>query len=104
MRDPYAKNSKEKIEATTLRGLSETTEFMVALNSEVGRLLFDDLLLMLDQKFKLIYEEEATEQDKADFRALKFIGNRWNELIQKHGHNTEVYQAIQTEKNKEMLK
>jgi len=99
----YANRPKEKIEATTLRNLEETTGFMEALNSSVGRLLFDDLILMLDKKFKLIYEEDATEQDKADFRALKFIGNRWNELIQKHSHNTNAYQAIQIEKNKDLI-
>ena len=97
------KRSREQIEATTVRNLEETTGFMEALNSNIGKLLFDDLLLMLDRKFKLIYEEKATEQDKADFRALKFIGNRWNDLIQKHGHNSNAYQKIQTEKNEELM-
>ena len=100
----YGNRPKERIEATTLRNLEETTGFMEALNSSVGRLLFDDLILMLDQKFKKIYEEtNCTAQDKADFRALKFIGNRWNDLIAKHNHNTDVFHAAQSAKNKDIM-
>jgi hypothetical protein len=40
------------VEETTIRNLSETTEFMEALNTKTGQVLFKDLMLLLDEKFK----------------------------------------------------
>jgi len=95
----YSFESEERIEATTLRNLEQTTEFRAALNTKVGKLLFDDLILLLDEKFKLIYEGNADERDKAIFSACKYIGNRWNELIIKHDKNVSKLEKIHEAKN-----
>ena len=100
---PYENKNNEKVEETTLRNLSETIEFHSALNTEIGRLLFDDLLLLLDQKFKLIYEGESTERDKAVFEACKYIGDRWNSIIQKHDKNLAAYKMVKDTHNQERI-
>ena len=100
--DPYGKISPEmEAEATTLRNLARTTQFTTALNTEIGKVLFNDLVLLLDEKFKLIYNEDATEQDKAIFKACKIIGNRWNKLIEGHDKNLKKYKLMEAKKNKE---
>jgi hypothetical protein len=65
---------------------------MAALNTEVGKALFNDLVLLLDQKFELIYKDEANERDKAIFDACKYIGNRWNKIIEVHGKGVDKMQ------------
>ena len=94
---------EDQIEATTLRNLEKTTEFMAALNTEVGKALFNDLVLLLDQKFELIYKGEANERDKAVFDACKYIGNRWNKIIEVHGKGVDKMQRLQDRKNKKVI-
>jgi len=93
----------DQIEATTIRNLEKTTEFMIALNSEVGRVLFNDLVLLLDQKFELIYKDEADERDRAIFTACKYIGSRWNKLIEAHGKSVGKLQKLQDERNRKTI-
>jgi len=93
----------DQIEATTIRNLEKTTEFMIALNSEVGRVLFNDLVLLLDQKFELIYKDEADERDRAIFTACKYIGSRWNKLIEAHSKSVGKLQKLQDERNRKTI-
>ncbi len=67
--------------ATTMRNLERSTRFKDALDTEIGRLLFDDLILLLDEKFNLIVDDKATNQDKAVFKACSIIGDRWNKIL-----------------------
>jgi len=65
--------------------------------------LFNDLVLLLDQKFELIYKGEANERDKAVFDACKYIGNRWNKIIEIHGKSVDKMQRLQDRKNKKVI-
>ena len=67
--------------ATTMRNLERNTRFKEALDSEMGKLLFEDLIILLDEKFNLIVEGKETEQDKAIFKACQTIGERWNKRV-----------------------
>tara|TARA_Y100000310_G_scaffold236502_1_gene239694 strand:+ start:13170 stop:13490 length:321 start_codon:yes stop_codon:yes gene_type:complete len=103
--NPYGKKPVMfEIEETTRRNLAETAEFMEALNSEVGQILFKDLMVLLDEKFKLIYQENSNEQDRAIFAACKHIGNRWNDIIAKHSNNVSNMEQIREFQNKKKLR
>ena len=91
------------VEETTIRNLSETAEFMEALNTKTGQVLFKDLMLLLDEKFKLIYNENSNEQDRAIFSACKHIAKRWNGLIGKHSKNVSTLEKVRDAKNKKKL-
>jgi|TARA_Y100000310_G_scaffold71322_1_gene67159 hypothetical protein len=91
------------VEETTIRNLSETAEFMEALNTKTGQVLFKDLMLLLDEKFKLIYNENSNEQDRAIFSACKHIAKRWNSLIEKHSKNVGMLERVRGAKNKKKL-
>ena len=104
LNNAYSKvTANDQIEATTIRNLEKTTEFMIALNSEVGRVLFNDLVLLLDQKFELIYKDEADEKDRAIFTACKYIGSRWNKLIEAHGKGVDRMQKLQDKRNRKII-
>ena len=77
----YVRKVPSSVSATTMRNLERSSHFKEALDTEMGRLLFDDLILLLDQKFNLIVDDKATDQDKAIFKACSFIGNRWNKIL-----------------------
>jgi len=104
LNNAYSKvTANDQIEATTIRNLEKTTEFMIALNSEVGRVLFNDLVLLLDQKFELIYKDEADEKDRAIFTACKYIGSRWNKRIEAHGKGVDKMQKLQDKRNRKII-
>lgn len=96
--NPYSRNSLYTAEVSTIRNLEKTSEFMVALNSEVGKLLFQDLIKLMDEKFKLIYEEKSTERDRAIFSACKYIGERWNKIIDVHEKSITNLKVIKEQK------
>jgi hypothetical protein len=80
----YYSRTPRGVAATTMRNLERSTHFKEALDTEIGRLLFDDLILLLDEKFNLIVDGKETEQDKAIFKACQIIGDRWNKILKKY--------------------
>ncbi len=89
--------------ATTLRNLERTTEFMGALNSEIGKLLFEDLAMLLDEKFTLIYEEKSDKRDRAIFSACKYIAGRWNSIIDNHSVNAKEMRRLEEKAGREII-
>ena len=79
--DFYRGAPTKQAAATTMRNLERNTRFKEALDSEMGKLLFEDLIILLDEKFNLIVEGKESEQDKAIFKACQVIGERWNKRI-----------------------
>lgn len=75
---------------------------MEALQSEVGRILFDDLVELTDRSLKAIYDSdgEIKESDKQMLKACKFIAGRWNRHIQNHIESNDKLADIQAIKNK----
>ncbi len=101
----YGINHLEQAEDSIIKQLAKTTDFMTALNTEIGRVLFADLVALLDEKFKLIYEEKASDVDRAMFSACKEIGRRWNKKIDSHSKNTTAYKQIdEFKKNTESIR
>lgn len=82
--EEYLSRVPISVSATTMRNLERSTRFKEALDTEIGRLLFDDLILLLDEKFNLIVDDKATEQDKAIFKACSIVGGRWNKILKKY--------------------
>ncbi len=82
--EEYHHRTPRGVAATTMRNLERSSHFKEALDTEVGRLLFDDLILLLDEKFNLIVDDKATEQDRAIFKACSIIGDRWNKILKKY--------------------
>ncbi len=82
--EEYYRNTPKGVAAVTMRNLERSTRFKEALDTEVGRLLFDDLILLLDEKFNLILDDKATEQDRAVFKACSIIGERWNKILKSY--------------------
>ncbi len=82
--------------ATTMRNLERNTRFKEALDSAIGKLLFEDLIILLDEKFNLIIEGNDTEQDRAIFKACQTIGGRWNERIKGYIANCNTINKVIT--------
>ncbi len=79
--EEYCRRAPRGVAATTMRNLERSSHFKEALDTEIGRLLFDDLILLLDEKFNLIVDDKASAQDKAVFKACQIIGDRWNKIL-----------------------
>ncbi len=82
--EAYYKRTPKQVAATTMRNLERSSHFKEALDTEIGRLLFDDLILLLDEKFNLIVDDKAKDQDKAIFKACSIIGDRWNKILKSY--------------------
>lgn len=72
------------IAAVTMRNLAASSKFKDALDTEIGRMLFEDLISLLDEKFNLIVDGKETDEDKAIFRVCSIIGERWNRKLKGH--------------------
>ncbi len=79
--EEYHRRTPRGVAATTMRNLERSSHFKEALDTEIGRLLFDDLILLLDEKFQLILDDKANEQDRAVFKACSIVGDRWNKIL-----------------------
>jgi hypothetical protein len=77
------------------RRLEQTTEFMNALKTPVGKILFEDLADILTECFTKIYTEVATERDKAMFSVCKEIGDRWNKRMDIHVANMDKFKTLE---------
>ncbi len=82
--EEYHRRAPRGVAATTMRNLERSSHFKEALDTEIGKLLFDDLILLLDEKFNLIVDGKETEQDKAIFKACQIIGDRWNKILKSY--------------------
>lgn len=61
--------------------LGRTEGFIKIIRKDIGRELLLEIAADLDKLFEKIINEEATEVERADFRALRKIGRRWTEKI-----------------------
>ncbi len=98
--NPYAKNIDAEAEDGLYRQLEKTMDFNVALNTPVGKELFKDLILLLEEKFHKIYAdpENVDAQDVAVFGACKWIAARWNMKIDTHKFSASQMEKIQQAK------
>ena len=55
----------------TIKLLAHLNHFIVAINSDIGKELLKDDVDRSDELLVKIYEENATDQEKAEFRFLK---------------------------------
>ncbi len=83
----YLSKTPQSISATTMRNLERSSRFKDALESEYGKLLLDDLILLLDEKFKKIIDGKDDELDRAVFKACQIVGDRWNKKIKAYVAN-----------------
>lgn len=70
--------------ATILSILGKNAQFIKAISTPLGEELLRDMIVMMEEKLELIYNEKASEDDKADFRSLKRISNIWISRINKY--------------------
>jgi len=74
-------NEKGRRGAATLSTLGKLQPFMQAIKTECGQELLRDLNTRYDELLNKIAELAATEEDKADFRAVRALILRWCEKI-----------------------
>lgn len=78
--DAYiAKTGSRAAEALSMLG--KNADFSEAFRSKVGQALFSDAVEILHDLLQDIYNEKATDQQKAEFRAYKRIIERWTRRI-----------------------
>lgn len=64
-----------------LETLGKLQPFVDAMQSEIGRELMVDAMAEYDRLLQLVVEEKDTEQDRAEFRAIRRITGKWAEKI-----------------------
>lgn len=69
--------------------LSKQSKFANALATEIGTLLLKDAVDRSEFLLSKIIDEKATEQEKAEFRALKGILDRWADRVDVYLKNLE---------------
>ena len=78
--DAYiAKSGSRAAEALSLLG--KNADFVEAFRSKTGQALLSDAVEILQDILQDIYNEKATEHQKAEFRAYKKIIERWTRRI-----------------------
>jgi hypothetical protein len=86
------KQSKEA--QKILEVVIDQTKFKDAFLSEVGQALLQDIGYRLEELFPKIVNEKITEQEMAEFRALKFIVERWINKIDMYIKNIQGIKNI----------
>lgn len=61
-----------------------------ALETSVGKEILDESVKRMEELLKKIIEEEATSEDKAEFRVLRKIADKW-------AHKINRYQKLRSE-------
>lgn len=61
--------------------LAKQAKFKKALETEVGQEIFSDVLISMESLLEKIIIETATKEEKADFRALRMIAERWQDKL-----------------------
>jgi len=75
--------------AQLLSVLSKQQSFIRAIESEIGRELLKDALSITEGLLEKIIGEEASEAERAEYRALKKILIIWAQRIETYQHNLE---------------
>ena len=70
--------------ARVLDILGKRTPFVDALKSDVGRELINECAVEMNHILDKIFDETATEKDRADFRSYKKIATRWATKINEY--------------------
>jgi hypothetical protein len=104
--DPYGQGKNhpnQQLEDTVMRNLLKTTEFAEAMAHPVGKEFYKTLIVLIDDKFKKIYEETATEGDRAVFRACKELGFKWKQILDSHSENVSAVRKLEMDKTVKMF-
>lgn len=78
------------LKATGRRGervlsvLGKTTQFYNAMTHPLGQELLSDIVSNMEYLLEKIVNEEASDKDRADYRAFRNIALSWGEKIAKH--------------------
>lgn len=70
-----------KMTATVLSTLGRRQVFYNVLTSEVGQILFEPAMHRMNELLLKISNESATLEDRAEYRALKYVTAQWIERI-----------------------
>ena len=75
-----------------ISALAKKSKFKEAIESELGQELLSDVLACMEEILPKIINEKATTQEKAEFRALRMISNRWQDKLA--SYNREAQKVI----------
>lgn len=67
-----------------LLDLARKDRFVEALDTEVGKELLSDAIDRLDFLLSKIIHEESTERDRAEYRVLKQIVEKWGNRVESY--------------------
>lgn len=70
--------------AKTLKILGKMQDFITAVNTPIGKELMDDLITEHEMLLLRIARFEATEEDKADYKAVSRLLGTWASKIAKY--------------------
>jgi hypothetical protein len=80
----YARAEGGKKAQKLLHVLSKTDGFVKAFNSPIGQEVMEDALEVAEEILDKIVNETASDADRAEFRALKKIIARWQNIVATH--------------------
>jgi len=64
-----------------ISALAQKSKFKEAIESDIGQELMADVLASMEEILPKIINEKATTQEKAEFRALRMIANKWQDRL-----------------------
>jgi len=73
--------------ARILSALGKAQPFNEAIETEIGQELLKDAIIRMNEIVELIVEEKSTENDRAEFRALKRVTLAWSSKIETYRKN-----------------
>jgi len=69
--------------------MAKRAKFMEAIKTDIGQELLIDVAASMETLLDKIIMERATTQEKADFRALRMIMNKWTDKIR--AYNRDIF-------------
>lgn len=81
-----AKFARRQDAGYVFQTLLKCKKFKNALEGEIGQILFEDLLSIMEEKIVAIYTNplDAKEEDKIMLKLCQDLGSRWNKKIKNY--------------------
>lgn len=80
----FTKKTNARASARLLSILGRKREYVDAINSDVGKLLFERIVPRLEELFEKVAEDEATPEEKMEMKVTRRLLQNWASEIHRY--------------------